>query len=301
VERHVPQSETPGPHIRKRLGCHLHTRRDRSVPGTQTIRSLERGLQVLRALQPNRISSLADIYAVTGIPKPTLLRILNTLIREGVISRRLADGHYRISALTHVTKLHDRYDRIAEAAVPVLNRLCQKVLWPSDLLVPAGDHMEVRETTRTHSPLVFHLNHIGRSVGWLLTGVGRAYLAFCPAGERQKIVQKLQKSDKPDDLLARDPKRLARILAETHERGYGIRDPGFIGGRYGSPPLDDGLAAIAVPLLDRTRVHGSINVLWIRTAFSVEEFAVRHLGDLQVAAHEIVSSLQASARSRSAG
>jgi IclR family mhp operon transcriptional activator len=262
-----------------------------------TIRALQRGLQVLRALQANRFSSLQDIHALTGIPKPTLLRILRTLDRERLVSRRLADGQYRISALTTAVRKHDRYDPVAEAAAPVLDRLCRHVLWPSDLLVPAGDHMEVRETTRTHSPLVFHLNHIGRSVGWLLTGVGRAYLAYCPARERQRIIQKLQKSDRIDDRLAREPHRLDRILAETRDRGYGIRDASFHGGRYDGPPLDDGLAAIAVPLLGRSRVYGSINILWIRTAFTVERFAARHLADLQGAAQEIVASIQATRRS----
>jgi NAD(P)-dependent dehydrogenase (short-subunit alcohol dehydrogenase family) len=55
--------------------------------------------------------------------------------------------------------------------------------------------------------------------------------------------------------------------------------------------VNDGLAAIAVPLLDRKRVHASVNILWTRTAFTVEEFAARHLSDLQSAAAEIVSSL----------
>jgi IclR family mhp operon transcriptional activator len=47
-----------------------------------------------------------------------------------------------------------------------------------------------------------------------------------------------------------------------------------------------------VPLLDQTKVHGSINILWIKTAFTVEEFAARHLSDLQSAAAEIVESLR---------
>ena len=55
---------------------------------------------------------------------------------------------------------------------------------------------------------------------------------------------------------------------------------------------DDGLAGIAVPLLDRTRVHGSINILWIRTAMTIDECAARYLADLKEAAAEIVSSLQ---------
>jgi IclR family mhp operon transcriptional activator len=60
--------------------------------------------------------------------------------------------------------------------------------------------------------------------------------------------------------------------------------------------VDDGLAAIAIPLLDRTRVHGSVNILWIKTAFTIEEFAERHLADLRAAAAEIVDSLRASTR-----
>jgi IclR family transcriptional regulator, mhp operon transcriptional activator len=261
---------------------------------SETIRGLERGIQVLQVLQANPISSLHEIHVATGIPKPSLLRILATLERASLISRRLVDGRYRISAFAGVARKRDRHDRVAEAAAPALHLLCQKVLWPSDLMVPAGDHMERRETSEPYSPFSVsptHRSRVGQAVGWLLTGVGRAYLAYCPDEERERILERLRKSGKPEDRLARDPKRLSRILAETRQRGYGVRDSIFVGGTYGSPPRDDGLAAIAVPLVDRTRVHGSINILWIRTAFTVDEFAARHLADLQAAAAEIVESL----------
>jgi IclR family mhp operon transcriptional activator len=39
-----------------------------------------------------------------------------------------------------------------------------------------------------------------------------------------------------------------------------------------------------------------MNILWIRKAFTVEEFAAQHLADLQDAAREIVSSLQTTAK-----
>jgi IclR family mhp operon transcriptional activator len=129
-------------------------------------------------------------------------------------------------------------------------------------------------------------------VNWLQTGVGRAYLAFCPEPERAAVLRRLRRSEKPDDALARTPQRLAHILDETRRRGYGTRDPVFTGGHYGGAPVDDGLAAIAVPLIDGGRVHGAINILWIRTAFSIEAFAQRHLADLQAAAAEIVQSLR---------
>src|SRR6266850_5790116 len=261
------------------------------MPRSETIRGLERGLQVLQVLQSNPISSLHDIHFATKISKPSLLRILRTLEAAGLISRRLADGCYRISMFNQTTRKRDRYDRVAEAAAPVLDRLCQRISWPSDLFVPAGDYMERRETSRPHTPFPIHANDIRRGVivraNWLQTGVGRAYLAFCAERERENIVRRLRKSDKPEDQLARDPKRLDRILAETRTRGYAVRDPGFTGGKYGKAPYDDGLAAIVLPLLDRTRVHGSINILFVKTAYSVEDFAARHLADLQAAAEAL--------------
>jgi IclR family transcriptional regulator, mhp operon transcriptional activator len=266
------------------------------MPRAETIRALERGIQVLTLLQSNPMSSLRDIHLATSIPKPSLLRILKTLERTGIVSRRLADGHYRLSMFTPTTRKRDRYARVAEAAAPVLDRLCQKVLWPSDLFVPAGNCMERRETSRPHTPFFIHpgdWKHLGVAVraNWLLTGVGRAYLAYCPDKERDAIIQRLRTSDKPVDQLAREPKRLERILAETRARGYATRDPNFVGGGYDRPPFDDGLAAIVVPLRDRNRVHGSINILFVKTAYTVQQFAARHLADLRSAAREIIASL----------
>jgi len=271
---------------------------------SETVRGLQRGLKVLQVLQTSATASLHDIHLATQISKPSLLRILNTLIGAGMVSRRLADGHYRLSAFAGMSRKGDRHDRVAEAAGPVLDRLCQTVLWPSDLLVPAGDHMQRRETSRAHSrftllPLA-HMTSVGQPVGWLLTAVGRVYLAHCPEKEREAILRRLRKSGKPEDQLAHDPKRLDRILEETRKRGYATRDPIFRGGMYGQPPADDGLAAIAVALADGNRVHGSINILWIKTAFTVEQFAARHLADLKAAAADIVATLHAPARTRAA-
>jgi IclR family mhp operon transcriptional activator len=131
---------------------------DPAMERSNTLRGLERGLQVIRALQASGTASLQDLHAATQIPKPSLLRILKTLELGGVISRRLADGHYRTRTnIVRMARKGDRHDRIAEAAGPVLDRLCRKISWPSDVLVPAGRHMEIRETSRTHSPFTVHI------------------------------------------------------------------------------------------------------------------------------------------------
>jgi IclR family mhp operon transcriptional activator len=159
-------------------------------------------------------------------------------------------------------------------------------------MVPAGDHMEIRETSRTQSPLLIYYtkDRVGVPVNWLLSAVGRAYLAHCPESERVKVVALLRKSERPENWLARDPKRLDEILAETRLRGYGIRDQVFLGGPYGEQ-LPDGLAGMAVPLFGRSRIHGVINVIWPKPARTIEDMARAHLSDLQSAAAEIVNAL----------
>lgn len=270
------------------------------MPKSDTIQGLERGLRVLQVLQSKPIASLHDLHVATGISKQSLLRILHTLEQAHLVSRRLGDGRYRVIAnLMRVAHRRARYDRIGEAAAPVLDRLCQKISWPSDVLVPAGDCMEIAETSQTHSPFLIPISGIGSRVNWLLSAVGRAYLAFCPDKEREAILQKLAKSDQLEDRLARDRKSLDKALAETRQRRYGTRAQSFTGKLYGEPPKDDGLAAIALPLVGHGRVHGSINIMWVKAAFTVEEFASRHLGDLQAAAAEIVASIRKPPKRRS--
>ena len=133
------------------------------MTGPKLIKSLERGLLVLQALQMQPDSSLRELHAFTGISKPSLLRILHTLARSGVVTRRLADGRYRIGAmLSHTPSRREHRDRIAEAAAPILERLCERVSWPSDLMVPAGDHMEIRETSRATQP-----DPLAGGAGWI--------------------------------------------------------------------------------------------------------------------------------------
>ena len=111
------------------------------------------GLKVLKVLQSEPIASLHDIHLATAISKPSLLRIL-TRWSGRAWSRGVWPTAAIGSAPSRVVRKRDRYDRVAEAAAPVLARLCEKVKWPSDLFVPAGDCMERRETSRSHSPFV---------------------------------------------------------------------------------------------------------------------------------------------------
>jgi IclR family transcriptional regulator, mhp operon transcriptional activator len=272
------------------------------MPRSETVRSLERGIAVLQALHTKPACSLQDLNRLTRIPKPSLLRILRTLEQSGWAARRLADGRYRVGThFDQAARRRDRYDPVAEAAGPVLERLCRSLSWPSDLMVPAGDHMEIRESSRGHSPFLINRDQIGHPVPWLASAVGRAYLAYCPDKERNQIIAMLRKSDLRDDLPARDPKRVDEILSEVRSKGYATRDPSHTGGAYGGANFVDGLAAVAVPLISGQRVHGAINLLWIKTAFPIDEFASVHVSALKAAAREIVEAVSREQRRQRTG
>src|SRR4051794_12225086 len=103
----------------------------------ETVRGLERGLDVLKLLQQPRPVTLQEIHAATRLPKPSLLRILATLQKAGMVYRRLDGRCYRASArITGIIRKPGRFDAVAEATAPVLDRLCQKIGWPSDLAMP---------------------------------------------------------------------------------------------------------------------------------------------------------------------
>lgn len=183
----------------------------------------------------------------------------------------------------------------------MLEQLCRSLPWPSDLMVPVGDHMEIRESSRGHSPFLINRDQIGHPVPWLASAVGRAYLAYCPDKERNQIIAVLRKSDLRDDLPARDPKRVDEILSEVRSKGYATRDPSHTGGAYGGANFVDGLAAVAVPLISGQRVYGAINLLWVKTAFPIDEFASVHVPALKTAAGEIVEAMSREQRRQRTG
>ena len=138
--------------------------------------------------------------------------------------------------------------------------------------------------------IYYNKDRVGMPVNWLLSAVGRAYLAYCPESERRKVIGLLRKSDRPENWLARDPRDSLKSCPKPGAGLWAPR-PAFAGGPYGTQS-PDGLAGIAVPLQDRGRVHGVINIIWPKPARTVEEMVAQCLPDLQSAAAEIVRSLR---------
>lgn len=261
-----------------------------SITRVKTIRGLERGLAVIRLLRQRSASSLAELHSASHLPKATLERILLTLQREGFASQRIADGRWVPGHA--VFDLGGRPlgpgDRLGQAAAPVLKDLCRRVIWPSDLSIRVGTHMELTETSRAHSRLTLAHIGVGFPIDMLMSAPGRAYLSHCPDDEREALLARLLPRRRQAHGVVRDRRLAERIVADSRAQGYGARDARW-GGHISKPMSkhDDGLDAIAVPVLHGDRVLGCLNIVWIRTMLTQADMARRHLGDLQAAAQEI--------------
>ena len=258
-----------------------------TAPSVKSIRALERGLDVLQALQTGPGAGLKDLHAITGLPKATLLRILRTLAERNLVWQRMADGAYLPSSRSAQPKGDDS-SRLVEVASPIMAGLCERVNWPSVLAVRRGVQMEVIETNRPRS----HVSHlplgpVGARISMLLTSTGRAYLSFCTREEREEILAALQAEPSPEAVLARDAVWVARVVAQTQAQGYGQRDPIIAGEGVGQKLMaDDGRNSISVPIIVSGQVVASLNLTWTRRATTTSQIVAEHLEDLRAAAAE---------------
>lgn len=262
-------------------------------PKVKTIAALDKGLSVLDAVRETGGASLHELHVRTGLPKATLLRILVTLERRRFIWRRIADGFFCPGNIQDTTKqTSSSIAFLAQCAGPPLARLQARILWPSDLAVRRGNMLMLCETNRAQSYFTIKRDKIGFQVNMLRSAAGRAYLAFCPDAERERILAALRRSGREGDSLARDPGALNAVFAEVRKKGYAEREATF-GTDYDKPrtEVDDRLDAIAVPIRSNNRIYGCITIVWIRGVATVAQIATQHLDALLGTAEEISASM----------
>lgn len=267
---------------------------DTRTPQVKSIRALARGLEVLQLLQTSGALTLADLHRLSAIPKASLLRILKTLMEQGLAWQRMADGAYIASwTLSELAARLDREHELVEAASPILARLSEQVQWPSVLAVPRLTHMEVIETNVSRATISsIPLGPVGFEVNMLRSASGRAWLAACEPLLRDATLDRLRRSDRPGDRFAQSADYVDRMLTETRHRGYALRDPDF-GGSFdaGRAGTDDKRDSLAVAIRLGSHVPGAINITWTRRALTRDRACAMLADAVQQAAQDIAARL----------
>src|ERR1700692_298088 len=115
----------------------------------QSMRGPLRTIAVIRALNVRNGATVAPLARETGISRPALYRILETLRGAGYVSVDLKRQHYCLTMLVRtLAEGFSDEDWVTQVARPVLRTLQRRVLWPVDLGTFMGNCIWIRETTR---------------------------------------------------------------------------------------------------------------------------------------------------------
>ncbi|MEQ3626688.1 MAG: helix-turn-helix domain-containing protein [Celeribacter sp.] len=243
-------------------------------------RLVQRTVAVLSALD-EQPSSLHELHLRTEIHRTTLLRILEALVEEGVVGRSSGAGKYRLRHKVRQwgRKLTTR-DIIAEAAEALLPAYAERVKWPTDVLLrhPRLPCLIVIETNRPSSPFPVKPNQVGHSVPLLPSAAGRTYLAHLPEPRRRALFDRIVGKARPDFGKPTTYDDLQAETSEIRRQGFGTRARFFRGGDYSEDITEqDGLLAMAVPVLCQSKLVAVVNTQWSGKAHNVAAFADRYL------------------------
>ena len=230
----------------------------------EPVRALERGLSVLEAVNIKDGMKTQEVADRCKLSRPTAYRLLETLQHLGFVEQSPSDGAWHPALRCNVLS-SGFLDKawISQVAMPEMIRLGAEILWPVDLVTFHEDAMLVRESTHKISPFSFDVGMVGTKLPMLLTAGGRAYLAFCPEDERAQILEIMRNSDKPEHMMAQEPRYIDEIIRQTLDRGYGFRAEEF----------KANTVSISMPIRKDGRPIAALTIISLKSAISLEEQA----------------------------
>lgn len=187
-------------------------------------RALERGLLILERLSGSTSGSesLAELHALTDLPKSTLLRLLGVLERHGFV-RSINDGaRYRLGhAVVGLAESYRRGANLTEAAKRFLDPLAHDTYQTANLGVLDGGmvlHLVVCEPPRS---LRFRSSSGSRD-DVHCTGLGKMLLAGIPSDDARSLLLSKVPLEARTDRTLTDVDLLMEEIDRVRTRGFAI-------------------------------------------------------------------------------
>lgn len=246
------------------------------------IRSVERAIDVLQALNRRPLSTLHELHRDTALPKPSIVRVLRTLEAKGLAAKSSAYGTYQL--LGQVKSLASGFHhepQIVEVAEDLMIEFTRHEGWPLSLALFNINAMVVRACTIRFTTLSLEHAAINRRLSLLRHAMGRAYLAFSDRNEQAILLSILRSSQQLDSLPDTDA-GVARMIERVREQGYALRDPG----------VNPRSSTLAVPVFEDGRIVATLGFTWITAAMTVEQAARQYLPRLRQISCDITRALK---------
>ncbi len=229
--------------------------------GPDFIEALARGLDVIRAFQPNQpVMSLAAVAGATGLARPTARRILLTLEELGYV-RQAGSGFELTPRVLELGMSYVLSRNLWEVARPHMEALVARTHESSSIAQLDGP--DIVYVARVAVPKIIALAvTIGTRFPAMPTSLGKALLAALPPGEAEQVLAEPSRSGITPRWQP-DAAGRAAELREVRARGWSLTDEQLAAGiRSVAAPLRDGDGQVIAAL--NVTVHAaetSVDVL----------------------------------------
>lgn len=235
----------------------------RTTPGSQ---SLERGLDLLRAFRTSgSILTNAELADRTQLPRPTVSRLMHSLVDSGFVAYDRENRGYRLSAACLSLALSFRTsEKMLEIALPPMRELAEGRQLNAGLAVADQLDMVYLESIRKSRLGIFRRMVAGSRIPIARTSLGCAYLAGLNDTVRTSLVKRLRLEHANE--WAAMGKQINESIEAVHKQGYC------------SAQWQAGVTSVATPILTPNGDLYALNVSF--PASLVDSSGLRHHGKL---------------------
>ena len=172
------------------------------------VSALVRGISILQCFDTKRTElSAKELMDLTGLPKPTLFRLVDTLCEIGALrySERVSKYVPGLTLLNHSAPVLARMS-VRQFARPAMQELADHIEGQLQLIVASQMRLTYVDIVQGRGTKVYHPD-VGTHVSTSRTASGRAFLLRLPEAQRQAYL---------DQLAQRDPEK-AKFLTQRLE------------------------------------------------------------------------------------
>lgn len=192
------------------------SRADRS----DTVSALERGISVLRCFSEDRpVLGYVDVARMTGIPRPTVNRLVATLLAMGMLKAAPAADRFMLGpGVVSLARVFLGSLDVRAAARPSMQALAEEVGASVYLAVRDGMEMVLIEACRPRSSMLSARLDVGSRAPLPNSALGRAYLSALPEAQRTQLLDSMRLLRGSEwDALAPN---MLRAIDEARRLGY---------------------------------------------------------------------------------
>ena len=237
---------------------------ERGIP----IRAIGRSIAVLQAINRHQSLSLTEIAREIDLPYPTTLRIVKTLIYEGLVEAEPSRKRYRSTVLVHsLSSGFLEYGNLVAVSRPHIVALTEQISWPVGISTHVGRWMIVRDSTHTLTSLTFTNYVPGHTFPILECSSGHVYLAYVAPANFKSII---------DGIKTLEGESAALTIFESGKILERIRADGFAAIERNRNTPDVGkTSSFSAPIFGHGHIVGTLTVTFFASVMSMEDFVKR--------------------------